>query len=101
MATRPDALGDAANSRLKERVALFERIRSFYDIRSKLVHGKTLTAARQQQLLSEPELRDIARRLLLGFVRLTESPEFEPRDDAGPERGCPLDRSFCRSKNRD
>ena len=81
----------------KERVALFERIRSFYDIRSKLVHGKTLTAARQQQLLSEPELRDIARRLLLGFVRLTESPEFEPRDDFAEKR---LDAILLDGENR-
>jgi hypothetical protein len=62
----------------QERVALFKRVKSFYDTRSKIVHGGALRPAQQDKVQAEPELRDILRRLLLGFLRLTDSAHTQP-----------------------
>lgn len=61
-----------------DRVALFERMRSFYATRSRLVHGGSLKSKHWSDIGREPELRDILRRLLRGFLNLCQSTEFYP-----------------------
>lgn len=62
----------------KDRLVLFHRIRSFYDTRSKLVHGASLRPKHHADIGAEPDLRDIVRRLLRGFLNLCDSKEFYP-----------------------
>ena len=62
----------------EDRIVLFKRVKSFYDTRSKIVHGGALRPTHQANVQAEPELRDILRRLLLGFLRLTDSANTRP-----------------------
>jgi hypothetical protein len=61
-----------------ERLSLFRSVLSFYDTRSRLVHGAPLRASHQQDLNRESELRDVVRRLLRAMLWLTESAAFYP-----------------------
>ncbi|MGH2453529.1 MAG: hypothetical protein ACRDF5_07175 [bacterium] len=57
-----------------ERVAMFADMKSYYDTRSRIVHGEVLRE-RDLALTSEDEpLRGIVRRLLVGFLHLVQSP---------------------------
>jgi len=75
LATRVSALLSENDA---ERVALFERIRSFYGTRSRLVHGDALKPRHLADIQREPELRDVVRRLLRGFLNLAESETLYP-----------------------
>ncbi len=52
------------------RVALFKDLRSFYAARSVIVHGRKLKPAQEVLISREPELRDVLRRLLRGYLHL-------------------------------
>jgi Apea-like HEPN len=51
-----------------ERLALFEAIKRYYDVRSKLVHGSELRAAENALVKDDDELRAIVRRLVRGVI---------------------------------
>lgn len=57
----------------EERVAIFEQMRGYYDTRSRVVHGDRLRNKHRQHLEDQQALRDMVRRLLVGFIRLTIS----------------------------
>ena len=57
-----------------ERVALFERIKIYYDTRSRIVHGDALKDRHLQVIQNPKHLLDIVRRLLVAFLRLADSP---------------------------
>jgi hypothetical protein len=59
-----------------ERVALFKRLRAFYAARSVIVHGRKLKPAQEQLIATEPELRDVLRRLLRGYLHLHGAPGY-------------------------
>jgi hypothetical protein len=61
-----------------DRVDLFQRLKSFYRTRSQIVHGGDLGVAHHDNLRREPELRDILRRLVAGFLHLSESTKWRP-----------------------
>jgi hypothetical protein len=62
-----------------ERVRIFERMKGYYDTRSSVVHGGSRLYNKAGQLRDKPRwhlenqqnLRDIVRRLLVGFINLT------------------------------
>jgi hypothetical protein len=54
----------------RERVAIFDDMRAFYDTRNKVVHGGALEAKHRTRLNNYPGLRDYVRRLLLAFLHL-------------------------------
>lgn len=56
-----------------ERLAIFERRKGYYGTRSAVVHGGTLKAKYRQLLEDQRDLRDMVRRLLVGFLHLTAS----------------------------
>jgi hypothetical protein len=58
-----------------ERVTIFEQMKSYYDTRSRVVHGSTLSPKQRRHLQDQQALRDMVRRLLVGFSRLTVSSE--------------------------
>jgi Apea-like HEPN len=47
-----------------ERLELFEAVKSYYDLRSKIVHGSSLRAAERALVDDDAELRDIVRRVV-------------------------------------
>ena len=70
-----------------DRLAAFRRLRSFYDTRAKNCARWTLKPQHLADLQAEPELRGFLRRLLLGFLRLTEGlPQSQPRGRFVDER---------------
>jgi hypothetical protein len=77
-----------------ERVRIFERMKSYYDTRSSVLHGGSRLYNRSGQLKDKPrrhledqeDLRDFVRRLLVGFLHLSLS--------SGPS----LDRDFFDGK---
>ena len=81
-----------------ERVTIFESVRGFYDARSELVHGSPLSRKNKDRLERVDELRDLVRRLLLGFVTLATNPS-NPFDRAFFEKG--LDAALLRSGDRE
>jgi hypothetical protein len=81
-----------------DRLAAFRRMKSFYDTRSKIVHGGALKPKHLADLQAEPELRGFLRQLLLGFLRLTEGlPQWQPRGKFADEQ---LDEILLDSKRR-
>ena len=56
-----------------ERVQVFHDMKRFYDVRSKIVHGSTLTGWRPAMLARTEDARDFVRRLLVALVRLAAS----------------------------
>jgi hypothetical protein len=57
-----------------ERVDIFQRMRSFYDTRSRIVHGAPLKPKHHTDILEYTILRRYIRRLLQGFLSLVEKP---------------------------
>jgi hypothetical protein len=57
-----------------ERVRILETLSDYYRIRSKLVHGGSLSDAQEQQLREDEPLRSIVRRTLRAFLHLAVSP---------------------------
>jgi len=60
-----------------KRMALFKGLKSFYDTRSKVVHGSALNVKATEDLAREPELRGVVQRLLRGILGLIAT-EFDP-----------------------
>jgi hypothetical protein len=58
-----------------EQVRIFEWMKSYYDTRSRVVHGDTLSGKHRRHLADQEALREMVRRLLVGFLRLTISTE--------------------------
>jgi hypothetical protein len=56
-----------------ERVQVFNDMKRFYEVRSKVVHGAALTKWRPAMLARTEDARDFTRRLLVAFVRLAAS----------------------------
>jgi Apea-like HEPN len=63
-----------------ERVEIFGEMRTFYDTRSKVVHGGTLAAKHRAHLKNYPALRNYVRRLLLAYMHLatTSGHAYDP-----------------------
>lgn len=59
------------------RIAMFRDLSSFYNVRSRIVHGSRLTSKEHQIVDREPELRMIVRRLLRGLLASAGTP-FDP-----------------------
>jgi hypothetical protein len=57
-----------------ERVSIYETLSEYYKIRSKVVHGGTLTEVQEQQLREDEPLRSIVRRALRAFLHLAVNP---------------------------
>lgn len=56
-----------------ERVQVFNDMKRFYDVRSKIVHGATLRGWRPEMLARADDARELVRRLLVAFARLAAS----------------------------
>jgi hypothetical protein len=56
-----------------ERVYIFNQMKGYYDVRSRVVHGQPLKAKHHSLMQNEKTLLDLLRRLLVGFLRLTMS----------------------------
>ena len=54
-----------------ERLALFEAMKRYYDVRSKIVHGGDLRAAELSLVQDDGELRTVARRLVRAVIFAT------------------------------
>ena len=57
-----------------ERVSILDTLIDYYRIRSKVVHGGSLTDAEEQQLREDEPLRSIVRRTLRAFLHLAINP---------------------------
>jgi len=57
-----------------ERVALFSQLTNYYRVRSKVVHGGSLSDEQERDLRADEPLRDIVRRCLRGFLHLAVTP---------------------------
>lgn len=57
----------------EERVAIFERMKIYYDTRSRIVHGGVLKEKQLQVIRNPRPLLDIVRQLLVAFLRLVDS----------------------------
>jgi hypothetical protein len=57
-----------------ERVSTYTTLTEYYKIRSKVVHGGSLSATQQQKLREDEPLRTIVRRALRAFVHLAVNP---------------------------
>jgi Apea-like HEPN len=71
------------------RVAIFEKMKAYYDLRSKLVHGESLKEKHRRLIGDVEPLRDLVRGLLRGFIHLAITPDhsygkrfFQERLDA-------------------
>jgi hypothetical protein len=58
-----------------ERVAIFNEMRAWYGVRSTLIHGGVLKPAQLERLATVDDLRDVVRRVLRGFIRITVEEE--------------------------
>jgi hypothetical protein len=58
----------------EERVQIFNEMKAYYDLRSRLVHGETLKEKHRQLVADVEPLRHIVRALLRGFIRLALTP---------------------------
>jgi hypothetical protein len=56
-----------------ERVQVFNDMKRFYDVRSKIVHGAVLKGWRPEMLARADDARELVRRLLVAFTRLAAS----------------------------
>jgi hypothetical protein len=56
------------------RELIFETLRKYYKIRSKIVHGSTLSPNERALLQNDEPLRDIVRRTLWAFIHLLANP---------------------------
>jgi hypothetical protein len=56
-----------------ERLAIFDQMKRYYDTRSRVVHGEPLKGKHRRLLEDQQALRDMVRRLLIGFIHLTVS----------------------------
>jgi len=56
-----------------ERVSIFRTLTEYYKIRSKVVHGVGLSAQQEAKLQDDEPLRQIVRRTLRGFLKLSVS----------------------------
>ncbi len=57
-----------------ERVKIFNEMKAYYDLRSKLVHGVTLKEKHRQLVADVEPLRHLVRALLRGFINLALTP---------------------------
>jgi hypothetical protein len=57
-----------------DRGAIFETLRKYYRIRSKIVHGSALSAEESSLVHNDEPLRDIVRRALRAFIHLLANP---------------------------
>lgn len=57
-----------------ERVSIYETLSEYYKIRSKVVHGGSLTEVQEQKLREDEPLRSIVRRILRAFLHLAINP---------------------------
>lgn len=88
-----------------ERIRIFDQMRSYYDTRSSVVHGGSrlydklgqLRAKPRKYLKNQRDLRDIVRRLLVGFLNLTLASGNSYNSAFFDEE---LDRSLIHSKSR-
>lgn len=56
------------------RVQIYETLRKYYDIRSKIVHGTTLKASESSLVQNDEPLREIVRKALRAFLHLIANP---------------------------
>lgn len=59
-----------------ERLALFEAMKRYYDVRSKIVHGSDLRAAERALVEDDGELRALVRRLIRAVIAATVHSEL-------------------------
>ncbi|MCH8144066.1 MAG: hypothetical protein IIA55_05020 [Gemmatimonadetes bacterium] len=59
-----------------ERVTYFNRMKTYYQTRSRIVHGSSLNAKDRELIRNDEPLRSIVRQLLVGFLHLAESTEI-------------------------
>ncbi len=57
-----------------ERVSIYETLSDYYKIRSKVVHGGSLTKVQETRLREDEPLRSIVRRTLSAFIHLAINP---------------------------
>jgi hypothetical protein len=57
-----------------ERVAIYRTLSEYYKIRSKVVHGGSLTEVQERQLHEDEPLREVVRRALRAFLHLAVHP---------------------------
>jgi hypothetical protein len=95
LASRVSALLAADDA---DRVSVFETVRGFYDARSEIVHGSQMSKKSQPYLVRVDDLRDMARRLLNGFVTLATAGGHS-FNRSYFEKG--LDAALLRSEDRD
>jgi hypothetical protein len=62
-------LGDTSESRRM----IYKQLRDFYGLRSKIVHGSTLSNTQRERLKTVQSLRDIARRVVLAVLGICAS----------------------------
>lgn len=62
-----------------EQVERFQQLLTFYDSRSRIVHGDTLSEEHRNAIQNEADLRHVVRRLLLGFLRLATTDQLKKR----------------------
>ena len=55
-------------------MSIYETLSEYYKIRSKLVHGGSLTEIQERQLREDEPLRSIVRRALKAFLYLAVNP---------------------------
>jgi len=60
----------------EERVDLFESMKSFYRVRSRIVHGGHLSESQVQLVADDEPLRDVARRIIRGVLVLAGAGDF-------------------------
>jgi hypothetical protein len=52
----------------EDKLILYKKLKKYYDIRSKLVHGGEIKQKEREYLKGLPELKEMTRRLLVGFM---------------------------------
>ena len=88
-----------------DRVRIYELMKGYYDTRSSVVHGGSrlynqqgqLREKHRQHLENQQDLRDVVRRLLVGFIRLTLSSEHSFNNEFFEQR---LDSALLHSTKR-
>jgi hypothetical protein len=56
-----------------ERTTLYRQIKTYYDTRSRVVHGERLKTKHEESLQNLEAFQDAVRRLIVGFLRLTDT----------------------------
>lgn len=80
-----------------ERLALFEAVKSYYDLRSKIVHGSSLRTAERALVDDDAELRDIVRRVVRAVIYATAHADIRLTDKYIDKR---LDRALLDTEAR-